>query len=1105
MSPRSILSITASSCLTLLLVMSSASPAGADPIRLMRDPHVGHGRITFSYHGDIWIGQEDGSEVRRLTSHVARDVAPRFSPEGRWVAFSSDRFGNYDVFVVPVDGGEPQQLTFHSGNDEVAGWTPDGEKIMFSTSRGTHPFYSPMYVVPRTGGIPTPMTMDQAPNAMINQSGTMVAFNRKRLSTTRQEYRGNNSTDIFVQDLQSLRIHQLTDTDVRNFRNHAHDAAPMWGSDGMIYFVSERDGIFNIWRISPDGGEPAQVTRHDEGGVKYPSISPDGGTIIYTNDHELWTLQVPDGQPRKLTIDLAFDPTTNLVEWVETESRAEGFSPSPEGDYLAVDFRGEIVIVPTDPEVGEKRRVTRSPWRDRHQRYSPDGRYLAYVSDEGADEELWLYDLERGTRRKLSTHPSQKPGDYVWSRDGSRIAYVAANHLFQVDVETGQTAELGYNRAGGYNLSQYSPDGAWLLYDRRDEELGSQVYALEIATGEELDLTNNPFRNAGGGLTTDGRTSGALTPDGRKLVFMSNRDGGVNHLFAVSLARLEEDPDDPLVRARLREEQREEEEEEQAAGRRNRGEGGRAQTTAPLRIDVDGIERRAVQLTRGEHAVSEYFISEDGETVYFASRDDEGPGLFSVGIDGEDQKKVAEGEFGDLSPSEDRKVAFYVSRSRSPGGFRGPGSAAGSGVEIQKVELPSGRKSSMSFSFSVEVDHRAEWEQIFEESWRVMKYRFYDENMHGKDWDAIKAEYKPLLSHVGTYEDAYDLANQMIGELNASHVGVRGPESRPMEDEYETRFLGVELEPDGGRYRVSHVYRKGPADREWLDIGVGSYVLAIDGQEVRAGDNYWEILNHALNEYVPVEVADSPEGDGRRELRIRTVTNLRDLRYEEWVEENRKFVERESDGKVAYVHIRSMNQPSLARFRNEIDRFWNAQGIVVDIRYNGGGNIDQQLLDILERRPYEYWNSRWGAPTWGRRPRQAIAGPKVMLINHRSGSDSEVTPMGFRDLGLGRIVGNPTAAAVIATGSYRLINGGTIRTPGSLVVTYDPTKPNNFGVNLENYGVAPDVWAVNTPEDELSGYDRELKAAVGEALRMLAEGQWQYVAPQSEEEVVHRR
>ena len=1035
----------------LMTLASLPTGAAADPIRFIRDPHIANGLIAFSYHGDIWIANVDGTDPRRLTSNIARDIAPRFSPDGQWVAFTSNRFGNDDVFLVSISGGEPTQLTFHSGNDVVAGWTPDGEHVMFSTSRGTHPFYSPMYTVPRAGGVPVPMEMDQARNAMINQAGTLVAFNRKPLSTTRKEYKGNRTTNIFVQDLRTKGITQLTDTNIQEFRNHTNDAIPMWGVDGLIYFVSERDGVFNIWSISAEGGDPLQVTRHTEGGVKYPSISPDGSTIIYTNDHDLWTLAVPDGQPRSVTVDLSFDPTTNLVEWIDIENRAEGMSPSPDGRFLAVDSRGEVFIVPTDAGVGEKTQVTRSPWRDRYQQYSVDGQYLAYVSDESGEEELWLYNVAEGSHRKLTTHESQKTRDFVWSPDGSRIAFEAANRLFEVDVASGGTTELAYNQERGYNLSQYSPDGEWLLYDRRDENLGWQVYLFEISGRREYDLTQHPFRNYGG----------TLTPDGKTLVFLSRRDDGTNHLFTVSLQRHTEDPDDPVVVMRR---QTAEEEDEEEPGE--------------MVVEVEGIDRRAVQITNGEYAVGSHFLSADGETVYFTSRDEDGAALFSVGIDGEDRKKVASGSFTGIVPTEDRKTAFFFQNRE------------GTSYEVHKVELPSGKKERVSFSFPVRVDHRAEWEQIFEESWRVMKFRFYDENMHGKDWDAIKAEYKPLLAHVGTYEDAYDLANQMIGELNASHVGVRGPPSNPMESEYQTRFLGVELEAADGHYRVTHIYRDGPADKEWLDIDVGDYVLAIDGQEVRAGENYWRVLNHALNEYVRIRIADSPNGSDSRELRIKTVTSLRNIKYEEWVERNRELVERESEGKIAYVHIRSMNQSSLQRFENEIDEYWNAQGIVVDIRYNGGGNTDQQLLDILERRPYEYWNNRWASRGSGRRPRQAIAGPKVMLINWRSASDSEVTPLGFRDLGLGRIVGNPTAAAVIATGSYRLIHGGTIRTPGSLVVSYDPTQPNNYGINLENYGVAPDVWAVNTPEDELNGFDRELKAAVDEALRMLSEGSW---------------
>ena len=361
--------------------------------------------------------------------------------------------------------------------------------------------------------------------------------------------------------------------------------------------------------------------------------------------------------------------------------------------------------------------------------------------------------------------------------------------------------------------------------------------------------------------------------------------------------------------------------------------------------------------------------------------------------------------------------------------------------------------------------------------------------MNNRDWVAIRAKYEPLLKYVGTNEDVYDLGNAMIGEINSSHTGVSGPPTHPMPDVYRTRFLGFELEPADGKYRIAHIYRAGPADKEWLDLKVGDYVLALNGEDVKAGDNYWKILSNAANDYVPVKVARSPNGENARTVRIASVTSLNNIKYEEWVEDNRDQVEKATNNEIAYVHIRAMDQPSLARFQNEIDRFWNKKGIIVDIRNNGGGNIDQELLDILERQPYQFWNNRNGSRTWGRRPRQAIVGPKVMMTNYRSVSDAEVTPAGFKQLGLGRVVGNPTSAQVIATGSYNLINGGTIRTPGSLVVTWDPSKPNNYGVDLENYGVPPDVWVKNSPVDEVKGVDRELKAAIDEVLKMLKEAQ----------------
>jgi tricorn protease len=1064
--------------------LAAQAPA---PIRFARTPHVANdGRIAFTYHDDVWVADSTGANPRRLTANVARDVGPRFSPDGRWIAFTSNRLGNDDVFVIPSAGGEPRQLTWFSGPDEVLYWAPDGTSLLITSGRGGLPWGSPLFLLPLDGGPPAPLNAIAAYAGMLRQDGRMVAFNRVPVSGWRKGYRGNRSPDIAVMDLHSGEATEITDTDLRASRASVADAYPMWGADGMLYFSSERSGTFNLWRIPPAGGAAQPVTSYTTGGVFFPAISPDGRRIVYQHDFALWTLTVPDGRPRQLPIALAFDPKESDVELIEAESRADGFAVAPGGSHLAVDVHGEIMLVPTEDGVGEMTRVTSSPWRERNQAYAPDGKRLAYISDESGEEEVWVFDLATGTQRRLTEQASVKT-DLTWAPNSEKLAYVADNRIWEVEVGDGRPRELAHNPAGGYSLLQYAPDNTWLLYTRRDADQNGDVYLFDPRSEAEYDLTPNPFMETGA----------ALTPDGKTLVFTSTRDGGTSQLYAVALTRLTEDPDDPLVRERNR-----------PARPRGRGGADRAEAAeeAPaaavtMAVDTVGIDRRAVQLTRGEPGVASFFLSRDGRTITFAvggarfgfgppaADDAENAGLFSVGIDGRDRRRIAEGSFAGMVPTADRQTIYFRAPSRGTGGDGPPGAPGGGrGFQIQRLAVGgpgTPRPENVRFAFAVRVDRRAEWRQIFEESWRVMKYRFYDPDMHGKDWDAIRKRYEPLLADVGSNDDVYDLANAMIGELNASHTGVRGPATRELPRVYTTRYLGFELEPANGRYRIAHIYRDGPADKEWLALAAGDYVLAIDGQDVKAGDNYWKILSTTVNPYVPVTVAKTPDGKDPVTVRIATVTSLGDVKYEEWVANNRDYVEQATDGRIAYVHIRAMNQPSLARFRDEITRFSNREGIIVDIRFNGGGNIDQELIDILERRPYEFWNNRNGAPTWGRRPRQAIAGPKVMMINWRSASDAEVTPQAFRDLGLGRIVGNPTSAAVIATGSYTLINGGTIRTPGSLVVTYDPGKPDKFGINLENFGVEPDVWVKNSPADELKQADRELEMAVQEVMRML--------------------
>lgn len=1104
-----------------LLPLPVAAPAmltaqSTEPIRFARYAHIANdGTVAFTYQDDIWVTNREGAEPRRLTAHVARDIMPRFSPDGKWIAFTSNRSGNNDVYIMPATGGEPKQLTWFSGDDQALYWTPDGRELVITSARGTHPFGSPLYRLPIDGSMPRPMAMDFGRAGMMKQDATMVAFNRSLPSYWRKGYRGNGNADIAVEDLRTGQITEITDTDMKGYKGYTHDVHPMWGVDGQIYFASERDGIFNIWRVAPTGGTPQQVTNHKEDGVQFPAISPDGRHMVYENDFELWTMDIPEGKPKKLAIRMNFDPKENTVDVISTTNRADGFAVSPSGEYLAVDFHGEIMMVPTENGVGEKTAVTNSPWRERSQTWSPDGRRIAYISDESGDEEVYVFDIATSARRKLTTQASVK-ADLTWAPNSQKLAYTGNNRLWEVDMTpSASPRELGNNTAGGFTLGQYTPDGNWLTYTKRDDDQNAEVFVLDIRNRKETNVTQNPF-NDGNGL---------ITPDGRHLVFTSSRDGATAQLFVVSLTKLSEDPNDPVVRERQRRASGRERPDTSGTpvgtpvGNPNRtapaGVGAAAASAAnaanagsafSIRIDADNIERRVTQLTRGANGVGTFFLSRDGRTVFFtvgggggfgggggqggANIDPESPniGLFSMSIDGQNRRRIAGGLYPGLTPTADRRAVFFRRPARGAGE---DADGAAPGTEIAKLTLATPQRAeTINFAFPVRIDRRAEWKQLFEESWRVMKYRFYDEKMHGRDWDAIKARYEPMLRFVGTNEDVYDLANEMIGELNASHTGVSGPPTRAMPRVYTTRYLGFEMEPsDAGRYRISHVYRDGPADKEWIGLAEGDYVLSIDGKDLKTGDNYERLLSTTLNDYLPVKVSKNANGDASRTVRIASVTSLTDIKYNEWVANNRDVVDKDTKGDIAYVHIRSMDQPSLAKFRNEIDQFSNKKGIIVDIRYNGGGNIDQELIDILERRPYQFWNQRTGSRTWGRRPRQAIAGPKVMLINSRSGSDSEVTPMAFRQLNLGRIVGNPTAAAVIATGSYPLINGGTIRTPGSLVITYDPTRPNNYGVNLENLGVPPDVWVKNTPMDEMKKFDRELKAAIDEAVRMLKEQQ----------------
>ncbi len=1065
-----------------------AAPSPDRSFGFAQDPHVHRNRVVLSLRGDLWTVKTDGSDPRQLTRHEARDTGPRFSPDGRWIAFTSTRMGNADVWVMPAEGGEPRQLTHHSGGDFVATWTPDSRRVIFRSGRGSLQWHTELYSVSVEGDLPVRLPLGSAIDGTFSPDGAFFAFNRNRTPAPKRNYRGSTAGSVWVADWAEVRatgnaggsgnghgdsgvsmatptFRQLTNTDLETSQSHANDAVPMVAADGWIYFKSERDGIYNLWRVARGGGEPEQVTFHERGGVQFPSISTDGRTIAYANDFDLHLYEIGSREPRVVTMDLGWTVRTNQVEFITVSNEADYFAPSPEGDYLVVDPRGEVFVVPAEEGVGEITRVTSSAWRQRSALYAPDGARLAYLSDESGEDEVWIHDLATGERQRLTTQATRKSLS-MWSPDGAWIYFSAETTLYRVPSAGGAIEAVAQHRAGGYTLTQASEDGNWLVLHRADDLGNVEVYLLHLPDRRKYNLTDHAARD----------WNGHLTPDGKHLLFLSNRDGGTAQIFSVALARPEEDPEDPRVRERLRRDQ----------GARGRTEGrteGRGEDSGTRTADISSpdltdIARRARQLTTRDAPVTSFFLSADGNTIYYLAGTGRSRTLRSMNLDGTNDRQLAEGAFQDPKPSGDGRHLFFREENR-----------------IHRMTLQNRERSPVAFQFSFTVDKREEWRQMFDELYRHWKYSYVEEDMFGLDWDAVRARYEPMLERIGETEDFYRLGLEMLHEVPSSHSGISPPRGAPAPGGNETRLLGFEVEPVNAELRVSHLYRDGPADKVWLDVAEGDYLVAIEGTPVSAADNYWPLLNNLVNEYVTVTVADSP-GANPRDLRIRTVTSLGNIAYADWVARNREFVEEATGGRIYYAHIRGMNQTYLQQFQQELDENFHKEGLIIDVRYNGGGNIDQQLMDILQRRPYQYTWTRTESPLTGRRPQQIICGPQVMMHNWRSGSNAEMVPHAFSHLGLGPLVGTPTAGAVVSASRLPLKDGGSVRVPRVRVVSYDPEQPYNFGFNLENYGVPPDIWVRNDPADELAGYDRELKAAVDEALRLLAQGGWQYVNQQ---------
>jgi tricorn protease len=1053
--------------------------------KLVRYPHYHQGRIVFTYLGDIWTADEDGKNIRRVTVHKARDVYPRFSPDGRWIAFSSDRDGNLDVFVIPSEGGSAKQLTFHSADDSVLGWTPDSGAVLFSSQRGED-FAAKLYTVSLAGGMERDAGSDMGVYASYSPDGKRLAINRWSQSYWRKYYRGSAQTDVTVMDVAAKKFTDLTDF-------NGMDTWPMWGGEGHIYFVSDREGngLSNIWRVPEAGGKAERVTSFKSGDVRWPAISADGKTIVFEHDFGLWKLDVASRRATPIKLDIAAETQESLSEVRDFNSQVDDYDLAPSSRRIAFSIHGEIFTAPT--EEGDLRQITDGPARDKNPSYSPDGKWVAFISDRSGREELYIVPSDGAGQPQKASDLDALKLNIVWSPDSKEIAFTSSdNRLRKYIVGSKQTVELASSKYGAIGQPDWSPDGKWVAYSKSDYTRTSDIYLIPSAGGEERKVTFDSLSEV----------SPRFSHDGRKLYFVRTEGGGGGggalasaQIYAITMEREERDPNDPEDRP----EQADNQDQSPEAALRRAAQ--RNQPPKEINIDWAGLKRRTRQITRMPFAAFNYAISPDNRTIVFSTTEPSStrtvPVVYSIGEDGKRLTRIIAGEpqgaedaggggggfFGggisDLNISRDGRTLYYKEGSAV---YSVPLSAAAAGAPGAAQGTRETARRRVNFTAQVKVEKPSEWAEMFDDAWRTMKYRFYDTQMHGKDWDAMRAKYQPLVEYVGDRQELLNIVNEMIGELNASHTGAAPPRAR--EGAVSTAHLGVELEADNaaGRYRVTHVYEDGPADKDWVKVSAGDYLLSINGRPVKAGDNYWEMLNHRLNRKVEVMFNNKPSEDGAWKARIEPVNMAAysQLRYERWVKQRREMVDKLSNGRVGYVHIQSMNQPSLRRFEKELRENRNKEALIIDERWNGGGNIEQELLAILVQRQYQIWQPRGTEPT--SRPLAGFFGPKVVVQNWRSASNSEMFPAGFRALGLGKVIGTPTMGAVIGTGSYSLIDGSTVRTPGTGVYLADQKR-----TNMENFGVPPDILVDNSPEDNLAGRDRQIETAVEVLLKELGQ------------------
>lgn len=1055
-----------------------------DDARMLRFPDINGNMVAFVYAGDIWTVEATGGNARRLTSHEGLELFPKISPDGKWIAFSAEYSGTRQIFVIPSSGGTPKQLTFYNSvgimpprggwDNVVLDWTPDSKQILFRGNRTPYLERNGKYfLVSIDGGLEKPLEIANGGFATLSPDASKVCFTPvDREFRTWKRYKGGRATELWVYDLKNHSSDQITSWT-------GNDQWPTWFGNN-IYFASDRDLKLNIYKYDMATRTTEQMTFHKDFDVMWPS--GENGQIVYENGGFLYKLDLNSGDNIKLVVNINFDNPNLIPYFKNVKEHIGSFDISPTGKRAIFDARGDIFSVPA--ENGEIMNLTDSQGvRDQYPAWSPDGRYISFVSDKSGEYEIYLLENKKGAEPKQLTFGS-KAWKYspVWSPDSKYLTYSDRNmKLWLLNIATGKETEVNTATMNEIRTYTFSPDSKWITYTREGSNGLSAIWVYNIETTKNHQLTDNSFDDL----------EPVFSRDGNYIFFASNRDFNLEfssfefdymytkatRLYALVLKadgpplvkkKIDEEPykesTDPIVS-----DQQEKKQDVKGSKNGKTEDESKPEKKEPVKVTIDfeNIIHRIIPLPveAGNYGNllpvdGGLVYSSDNKLMFYKQEDEKSVELFD--------------KAGIASVSADGKKLIYKN---------GPDYGIIAVKEGQKA--PAGKLN--LDRFEMRIDPRKEWEQIYTDAWRIFRDFFYVNNLHGVDWPEIKQRYSPLLPSVAHRADLDYILCEIVAETNTGHAYVDWGDF-PKVKRVEGGLLGAEIVADeqAGMYRIAKIYdsenwnkdRRSPLRDIGVNVKEGDYLISINGRKLTLKDNPYQFLENTAGRSIEIEVNSKADSKGARVETIKPIDSELELMYYDWVNERRAMVDKLSGGKIGYIHVPNTAVEGNRELFRGMYTYHDKEALIIDDRYNGGGFIPDRMADLLDRKTLSYWHRNGLQP--GKAPGVAHDGPKVMLINGYSSSGGDAFPYFFKKLGLGKLIGTRTWGGLVGISrNAGLVDGGYISVP-----RFGIFDENEQWI-IEGIGVYPDIQVVDRPEEIATGKDACIERAINELMQEL--------------------